>query len=173
MFHNIIGTPGDISFGTAPSGTRDNPLTFTERMRIQQGGNVGIGTTNPALQFQVSKAMGSALVSKKYSVDGSTWSIDLSAGNTHQYTCDQTGGPTVYVSNPTPTPLVKGEAVTLIFVQNSSTACTVNWSSATHIHGQWTSCAAGNICVQSFVVSNGGTDLYATALMRSSTGGTP
>ncbi len=36
-----------IAFGTTPSGSNGN-ATFTEKMRITSGGNVGIGTTDPA-----------------------------------------------------------------------------------------------------------------------------
>jgi hypothetical protein len=39
---------GDHSFYTAPSGSAGNVVTFTERMRITSGGNVGIGTPSPS-----------------------------------------------------------------------------------------------------------------------------
>ena len=38
---------GAFRFRTAPSGTADNAITFTERMTILQAGNVGIGTNVP------------------------------------------------------------------------------------------------------------------------------
>ena len=39
---------GNFYFRTAPSGTADAAITFTERMRITQAGNVGIGDTDPS-----------------------------------------------------------------------------------------------------------------------------
>jgi len=38
---------GGFKFLTAPSGTAGNAVTFTERMRIDNAGNVGIGTSSP------------------------------------------------------------------------------------------------------------------------------
>ena len=38
---------GNFLFRTAPSGSADATATFTERMRITQAGNVGIGTASP------------------------------------------------------------------------------------------------------------------------------
>jgi hypothetical protein len=40
-------------FNTAGSGTTGGIATFTERMRITSGGNVGIGTQTPALRAQI------------------------------------------------------------------------------------------------------------------------
>ena len=38
---------GTFTFSTAPSGTQNNAITWTDRFVIQNGGNVGIGTNNP------------------------------------------------------------------------------------------------------------------------------
>ena len=47
------GEEGDITFETAPSGTAGSTATFSERMRIEQGGNVGIGTSSPQAKLDV------------------------------------------------------------------------------------------------------------------------
>ena len=44
---------GTHQFFTAPAGTHANPITFTERMRIDSSGNVGIGTAAPEGKFHV------------------------------------------------------------------------------------------------------------------------
>jgi len=41
----LLHTSGEFQFYTAPSGTAGNSVTFTERFRILNGGNVGIGST--------------------------------------------------------------------------------------------------------------------------------
>ena len=47
LIKTTSGQEGDIAFRTAPNGTAGNAMTLTERMRITQDGNVGIGTTSP------------------------------------------------------------------------------------------------------------------------------
>jgi hypothetical protein len=44
---------GAHSWATAPSGTAGSTATFTTRMTILQGGNVGIGLTNPAVKLEI------------------------------------------------------------------------------------------------------------------------
>ena len=48
-----MGLYGAIEFRTAPSGTAGASLTLTERMKILQNGNVGIGTTSPTHKLDV------------------------------------------------------------------------------------------------------------------------
>jgi len=53
---------GNINFLTAASGTAGNAITWATRMTILNGGNVGIGTTNPQYKLDVKKtSTGSAL----------------------------------------------------------------------------------------------------------------
>jgi len=49
-----------ISFERAASGTANAAITFLESMRITSGGNVGIGTTSPSFQLDVSPGVDSA-----------------------------------------------------------------------------------------------------------------
>ena len=51
-------TSGHFRFFTAPSGTAGNTVTFTERFTILQGGNVGIGSTNPGYKLDVNGTLG-------------------------------------------------------------------------------------------------------------------
>ena len=48
-----VQNDGVHSWLTAPSGTAGTATTFTERMRITQAGNVGIGTTSPTAKLDV------------------------------------------------------------------------------------------------------------------------
>lgn len=61
---------GDYIFSTAPTGVADATATLTSRMIIQNGGNVGIGTTNPAGKLVIS------------SVTANTLALDITANNT-------------------------------------------------------------------------------------------
>ena len=160
------GYGSQLAFWTTNGATPPNQ----QQMTIDMNGNVGIGTTSPSLKLQVvNGAMGAGIVAP---IPGTSWSIDLSTGNTQQFACG-TAGATVTVSLVT-TSFVKGETVTLIFVQNSSTACTLSWPA--HIYGQMTTgqvSTLGSVNVQQFVVSNNQTDLYAASAVQSNTGGTP
>jgi hypothetical protein len=68
FFRNASGNPGyitassvsqialiddTITFRRASSGTADTDITFTETMRINSSGNVGIGTNNPGYKLDV------------------------------------------------------------------------------------------------------------------------
>jgi len=48
-------TAGDLWFRTAPSGVADAPMALTERMRLKQNGDLGIGTGNPSGRLHVEK----------------------------------------------------------------------------------------------------------------------
>ena len=60
---------GEIKFSTAPSGSADTAATLTERMRITNAGNVGIGTTTPDTKLQVT-ATGSTGLSIRTDTSG-------------------------------------------------------------------------------------------------------
>jgi hypothetical protein len=44
---------GDIRFFTAASGTADSGVTFSEKLTVLQGGNIGIGTNAPTQKLEV------------------------------------------------------------------------------------------------------------------------
>jgi len=50
---NYAQDGGDHIFYTAPSGTAGNAITFTPRMTITSGGNVGIGTSSPLVALHI------------------------------------------------------------------------------------------------------------------------
>lgn len=52
-FASAITTSGGITFSTAASGVAGNPITFSPKMTILNGGNVGIGTTSPNTNLEV------------------------------------------------------------------------------------------------------------------------
>ena len=52
----IYDSNGNIIWSNAASGTAGNTFSFTERMRITSGGNVGIGTDSPVGKFEIASA---------------------------------------------------------------------------------------------------------------------
>ena len=50
---STAATAGNIDIYTSASGTADATITSTQRMIIEQGGNVGIGTTSPVNELEV------------------------------------------------------------------------------------------------------------------------
>jgi len=49
---------GQHQWFTAPSGTAGNPITFTQAMALDAGGNLGVGTTSPTARLDVSGGTG-------------------------------------------------------------------------------------------------------------------
>jgi hypothetical protein len=47
---------GDIRFFTAPAGTAGNGVTFSEKLTVLQGGNVGIGTATPKTKLDLKQS---------------------------------------------------------------------------------------------------------------------
>jgi hypothetical protein len=57
---------GHLAFGTSVNGT------LAERVRILNGGNVGIGTTSPAVKFQVSESSAGSVEVARFRIEGQT-----------------------------------------------------------------------------------------------------
>jgi hypothetical protein len=98
-----------------------------------------------------------------------TPALDLTKGPTQQFSCTTAAS----AISPTVTGLRAGRHLTLVFIQNGTTACTLTLPATFHGQGTLGTTLSG-INVQEFVVSNNGTDLYAIATMVTNmTGGTP
>lgn len=95
----VDGTPGtdDMPGRMVFSTTADGANSPTERMRITSAGNVGVGTTAPAVELEVSSATGSATpvpteIRISTTTNASDWSTTLPWGRLSFYSAD--------VSNP-------------------------------------------------------------------------
>ncbi len=127
------------------------------------------GVGDPVLQLQ-GRSQSTSFASAVNAVSFSTRpTFDLQLGNVQQFSCT-TPGAAISPTVPNPT---KGMMVTVIFIQNGTTPCTLTWPA--NVHGGMTvSATLSSINVQTFIVSNGGTDLYATGPGSTGiTGGTP
>jgi hypothetical protein len=86
--HSVSASGGDLRFYTQPNGSTD-AVVVPERMRIDQNGNVGIGTTSPGHRLSVS---GSAYVSGDLTIDGQqTFSNRLIISKTTGSTVNNSG----------------------------------------------------------------------------------
>jgi hypothetical protein len=94
--------------------------------------------------------------------------FDLALGYVQQYACTVAGSIAFTTANLTP-----GARMEFVFVQaTAGTACTVSYPS--NMHGAATvSATLGSTTTQKFIVSNGGTDLYAVASASICTPGVP
>jgi hypothetical protein len=50
---SLVNLDGSIRFKTATTGAADSEVTFNERMRVTEGGDVGIGTATPSYDLHV------------------------------------------------------------------------------------------------------------------------
>jgi hypothetical protein len=56
LMYAINANSGQFQWFTAPSGTAGNAITFTQAMTLDASGNLGIGTSSPAVKLQVNNA---------------------------------------------------------------------------------------------------------------------
>jgi hypothetical protein len=54
---SLVNLDGSIRFKTATTGAADSAVTFNERMRIIESGNVGIGTSSPSSLLHIAAAI--------------------------------------------------------------------------------------------------------------------
>jgi len=97
---------------------------LSERVRINSAGNVGVGTTSPALQLQVSKAMGAAVNSVSFSA---TPTFDASKGNTQTVTL------TGQVTSSTLSNCQAGQWLVFDIIGDGNSGHTFAWPS--YVHG--------------------------------------
>ena len=76
---SIRSSDGSFVWNTAPSGTAGNPITFTQAMTLDVSGNLGIGTSSPALRLTVSNGSGTANVTGQIRATADVAFLDLVA----------------------------------------------------------------------------------------------
>lgn len=160
-------SPGGIGFfgqdielaeqSSAPAGVANDDLIY--------------GTTSHVLRTKLNN--GSAMDISTLGVNSISFSttpvLDMSKGNVQQFSCT-TASSSI---SPTTSNIRAGQVMRFVFIQNGTTACTVTYPSNMH-GGTTVGTTLSGINVQSFVVSNNGTDLYATSAgVQNMTGGTP
>jgi len=69
---------GEHRWNTAPSGTAGNAITFTQAMTLDASGNLGIGTTSPAVKLDVSSgSAGTAILRGSYAFSANNYNLRL------------------------------------------------------------------------------------------------
>ena len=98
-----------------------------------------------------------------------TPALNFNLGSEQQFSCTSSGA----AITPTLSGLAAGQLpVTVIFVQNGTTAC--SWAWPTHLRGApFVSSTLNSISTFQFVTSNNGTDAYYIGGTQGTTGGTP
>ena len=81
-FGGISTTGGNNSAGQFVIGRRTGVTAWTESLRINDAGNVGIGTTNPSHQLSVGGSTGMAIYSN---ISGTTQTFNSTGGNAGTY----------------------------------------------------------------------------------------
>jgi hypothetical protein len=118
---DVDGTPGtnDMPGRLVFSTTADGASSPTERMRINNAGNVGIGTSSPGAKLAV---VGTGYSPAITLTDGATLNWDTSLGQVAQVTL---GGNRTFAA---PTNLVNGGFYSLLIIQDGTGSRTISWN---------------------------------------------
>ena len=133
-------------------------------------GDISFGSSNHAVAQYTLGQTGERYFNTAGSVNQVTSAVlDAMLGPVQQYSCSGGGSATLSTAN-----LQPGDILEFVFVQApvGSPACTIVYPS--NVHGATTvSATLGSVTTQKFIVSNGGTDLYAVAAAAICTPGVP